>query len=1029
MVQCLHSLKGRARFKVENLLGSRPLESFLERKLGEFPVIDRVTASAVTGNVLIYFDNDEPLAEISSLLESSLSEFLETAQSEPHGKPASSYGQSTGTGDRGFLPFLKGLFLDGKNLVKSRWTQQSRPWHAMKARDVLDFHGSSQETGLSDDDAAEKLQKHGLNTLPAPVPHSPLLVFLEQMNSMPIMSLGLAAGVSLLTGGVADALIAVTVVVVNGGIGYLIERQAEQTISTVREDDDTSVKVIRNGEMREICSREVMLGDIMVLSAGVDVPADGRILEASQLTVDESELTGESMPVRKTAEAFESQDVALADRLNMVYTGTLVTGGSGLAVVVATGTFTELGKLQDFFGEALPPQPTIARQLTQVGRQALFMGGVACGSVLITALVRGYSLVGFVQTSLAMIAAAIPEGLATLAITALALNIRDMTRNHIFVRHLRAVGSLGCIQTICFDKTGTLTLNRMTILHIHTAKGFMEVVENDLYLDGEPVDPASLQELLWLMRVAVLCNETDISVEDDEIILTGSPTESVLVRLALRAGLDIQRVRREYPLLQTSYRSEEHPFMTTVHRLPGKGRLLAVKGSPLDVLERCNRQLIDDATVPLTEERRREVTSQNERMSGKALRVLGLAYAIKGDEITGDDQDGETDLIWLGMVGMADPLRKSAKSLIAALHKAGVETRMITGDQSSTAHAIGKELNLSGERPLEILDSSHFETLEPDVLKSLVNKAHIFARVTPTQKAHIIQAYQNSGIVVAMAGDGINDAPALRVSDVGISLGLSGTDLAREAADIILEDDDLNNMITVVKDGRNIFDNIKKSVRFLLTTNLSEILTKLAATAGGLDLPGDGLQSISMNLLCLALSLEPPGPELLSRSPHSPAEPLMGASDIQKMMRDSTLLAAGAVGAGGYALMKYGAAPQVGAMAFQSLATGQMLYALTCRSYGTDESESRRSSPNPYLKATLLGSLALQLLTAFLPNARRLAGLAPVSITDVLVVGAGAVFPFLVNRQAKGAEKALPAPAKPAVLRPSRHGNILGSQP
>ncbi len=870
----------------------------------------------------------------------------------------------------------------------------------MDADSVLAFQGSSRESGLSADRAEEKLLEQGRNILPLPVPRSILLLAFEQINAMPIVSVGLAASISLLTGGVGEAMVAVTVVIINGVVGYVTEKRAEETIHTLRTADDSPVQVLRGGKVKEISAQEISLGDIMVLSPGTYVPADGRLVEANRLSVDESELTGESMPIIKTTEPFESQYVPLADRVNMVYRGTLVTGGDGMAVVVATGSSTELGKLQNLFGEILPPQPAIARHLSQVGRQAFLMGGIACSAVLVTAMLRGIGPIGLVQTSLSLIASAIPEGLATLAITSLALNIQDMQKHHIFVRQLRPIGNLGSIQTICFDKTGTLTRNEMTILKIYVGSKPIDVVENELYLDGESVDPSLVEELEWLMRISVLCNETEISTDDDEVALAGSATESVLVKLALHSGMDVQDLKEKHPVVETEYRSSERPYMTTVHRLAGHGTLVAVKGSPLEVLERCTTQMRDGETIPLTESDRSQIEFHNQQMSGKALRVLGLGYSIRDDSGSGEGAWNDGGLTWLGLIAMADPLREGAVELITALHMAGVETKIITGDQSTTAHAIGRQLNLSGDMPLQILDTYQLENIQADALTGLAKGTHIFARVSPTQKAHIIQALQNSGRVVAMTGDGINDAPALKVADVGISLGRSGTDLAREAADIILEDDDLNNMMTVIRDGRNVYDNIKKSVRFLLTTNLSEILTKLAATFVGIHHSVGALQSVSGNLQCLALSLEPPQPKILKNSPRPPEEPLAGASDIKRVIRESTTIAAGAVGAGGYGIMRYGIGPKSGSMAFHSLAIGQILYASTCRSRTNDRIKDEPLMPNPYFRTVLFGSLAAQVLAMTLPGLRGLTGLTPLGFIDFFVVSAGGLLPYIINQEA-----------------------------
>lgn len=996
MIQCIHALQGRARFKVEGLQGSDLAGSFLERKLPECPVIRAVTVSSLTGNVLVFFDPGKSIGDVASIIEAIFAKLQKNMGKLQH--KAST--RPTDKGSHSIFQRLKNALLDGEKSAWRRWRQRSQSWHSMDVDSVLTFHGSSRKSGLTADRAEQQLLEHGRNILPAPAPRSIFLLAFEQINAMPVVSVGLAASISLLTGGFGEALVAVSVVIINGVVGYVTEKQAEETIHTLQTADDSLVQVLRDGEVKELSTQEISLGDIMVLSQGTYVPADGRVIEANRLSVDESELTGESMPVIKTTEPFESQYVPLADRVNMVYRGTLVTGGNGRAVVVATGPATELGRLQNLFGEILPPQPAIARHLSQVGRQAFLMGSIACSAVFITALLRGTGLVGLVQTSLSLIASAIPEGLATLAVTSLALNIRDMQRHNIFIRQLSPIGNLGSIQTICFDKTGTLTLNRMTILKIYTGSKLIDVVENELSIEGRSIDTSSVEELGWLMRISVLCSETEISTDDDEVALAGSSTETVLVKLALSSGLDIINIKEKHPVIEIECRAPDRPYMTTIHHFGPDSLLAAVKGNPVEVLERSTTQMRDGKIIPLTESDRSQIEYHNQQMSSKGLRVLGLAYSIKTVANSDEKSRPNNDLTWLGLIGMADPLREGAKELIAVLHRAGIETKIITGDQSTTALAVARQLGLSGDMPLEILDTYQLEDIEADALAGLAKGAHIFARVSPAQKVHIIQAHQDAGRVVAMVGDGVNDAPALKVSDVGISLGIAGTDLARQAADIILEDDDLRNMTTVIRDGRSVYDNIKKSVRYLLTTNLSEILTKLAATAMGIQHSVGALQSVSGNLLCFALSLEPPEQETLESVSRPPDQPLVTTPDIIRMIRESSAITVGAVGAGGYGLMKHGLGSKAGSMAFHSLAIGQILYASTCCSRTNDHPNKGQLLPNPYFKTLLFGSLAAQAMAMALPGLRALTGLAPLSLLDIVAVSAGGILPYIFNQRA-----------------------------
>ena len=443
--------------------------------------------------------------------------------------------------------------------------------------------------------------------------------------------------------------------------------------------------------------------------------------------------------------------------------------------------------------------------------------------------------------------------------------------------------------------------------------------------------------------------------------------------------------------------------MGTLHDDPPAGKLSALKGSPQEVLALCSWHLQDGRKLPLTDEDRQRIESENEDMAGRALRVLGLASALGPDESVFDEFD---DLVWLGMVGMADPIRDGVGEAIRAFHGAGIETVMITGDQSPTAYAIGQELDLSQGAPLEILDATHLSEIDPEVLRALVKRAHVFARVSPSHKLQIVQALQGAGKVVAMTGDGINDGPALKAADVGIAMGCTGTDIAREVADVVLEKDNLDTLIIAIRDGRTIYINIRKSVHFFLATNLSEIMITFVAMAVGLGSPLTAAQLLWINLISdifpgLALAMEAPEPDILERPPRDPARPIFTGGDFQRMAFESGAITAGALGAYGYGLMRYGLGAQTSTLAFHSLTTGQLLHAISCRSETHSIFSSGSLPANRYLTMALGGSLAVQFLTMVVPGLRSLLGLAPVSLLDGLVISGSALLPLVVNEATK----------------------------
>jgi Ca2+-transporting ATPase len=607
------------------------------------------------------------------------------------------------------------------------------------------------------------------------------------------------------------------------------------------------------------------------------------------------------------------------------------------------------------------------------------------------------------RTSICLAAAAVPEGLPAAATTTLALGIRDMRKHHVLIRHLNAVETLGSVQTVCLDKTGTITRNQMSVLQIYTGMKIIKVAEDKFWASDGPIPPFACAELEQLLQVSVLCNEIEIYREGEEYILRGTPTEGALVHLAILAGLDVTDLRARYPLLRVNHRSENRQFMGTLHEHPPEGNLFALKGSPLEVLAMCSWHLRDGRKLPLSEEDRRQIESENEEMAGQALRVLGLAFSLGPNQGIFEELDG---LVWLGMVGMADPVRDGVGGAIKAFHQAGIDTVMITGDQSPTAYAVGKELELSQGDSLEILDATHLTDMDPEVLRALAKRAHVFARVSPAHKLQIVQALQEGGKVVAMTGDGINDGPALKAADVGIAMGRTGTDIAREVADVVLENDNLDTLIIAIRDGRTVYLNIRKSVHFFLATNLSEIMLMFVAIAVGLGSPLTAAQLLWINLISdifpgLALAQEAPEPDILERPPRNPQRPIFTGADFKRMTFESGAITTGALGAYGYGIMRYGLGGQTSTLAFHSLTTGQLLHAISCRSETHSIFSSEKLPPNHYLTMALGGSLFLQFLTMVVPGLRSVLGLAPVGLLDGVVISASALLPLMVNEATK----------------------------
>ena len=983
------------RYKVRGLYRSVALKSRLEILLSSATDIYFVSANILTGNVLICYNPECNVRRIRTDVEQIATDFVREVSADSEALTYAPLKTTTGLKDSGRK--TDGLQLAGLEKYKSK------PWHLMDLKLVLADVNSSISKGLSSQGVEINREKYGSNIVPEPASRSEMDIFIDQFKSFPVALLGVAAGLSVITGGVVDAVVILAVVGINAAIGFVTESDSERTINSLKKLIRPYAQVRREGSLSEISADQVLVGDVLVLKPGAYVVADARVVESNHLTVDESVLTGESMPVTKAPAKLRGARVPLGDRVNMVYSGTLVTGGQGLAVVVGIGRSSEMGKIQSLVAEAEAPETPIEKQLTTIGNQLVWISGAVCGLVFVLGLLRGSGFIQVLKTSISLAVAAVPEGLPAVAATTLALGIKNMRRRKVLIRNLDAVCTLGSVQTICFDKTGTITYNKMSVLKIYSGMRAIQVKNGSFFTDKAPFDCFEYDEVLRLIQVGVLCNETQMEMRERQYVLSGSATENALIEVAIKAGIDIEALRKQYPLLRTEYRSDNRQFMTTIHSSANPGALVALKGSPVDVLHKCSFQIKDGVRVPLAEEDKDLIEAENDNMAGAALRVLGMAYADSPPEEAWEKENG---LTWLGLVGMADPIRERVKESIAVFHRAGLETVMITGDQGPTAYAVGKELDLSSGKPLEILDSTHLTTTDPSVMQALSKQVHVFSRVSPSNKLQIVQALQSTGRVVAMTGDGINDGPALKAADIGIAMGLGGTDVAREVADVVLEEDDLETLIIAITDGRTIYNNIRKTLHYLISTNFSEIQVMVAAGALGLGYPLNAMQLLWINLVSdifpgLALALEPAEPDVMDHPPRDPAEPIIKTDDFKRITFEAATMTATSLAAYGYGVMKYGVGPAAGTMAFQTLTISQILHAISCRSEQTGIFDAEKSSPNKYLTAAVVGSLGLQAATQLIPGLRNLLGLTPLAVSDILVLGATSALPLFISEATK----------------------------
>jgi P-type Ca2+ transporter type 2C len=834
-------------------------------------------------------------------------------------------------------------------------------WHAIGIAETIRQLCPQQKRGLDAAQAAARLKRYGPNALARAQPRSNWSILGEQMANLPTALLGASAVLSLATGGIADAAAIGFVVVANGTIAAATERQAERTILGLQEGTPRPVRVRREAKSLALPPAVLVPGDLLELEPGTLVAADARLLEAEELTVNESALTGEALPVRKLAQAVLRADTPLADRTNMVFRGTAVTGGRGLAVVTATGTHTEIGRVQSLLGTVRPPETPIQRQLGDLERELVIVNGMVCAGVFALGLLRGQGFLPMLRSAISLAVAAIPEGLPAVATTTLALGIQDMRKRDVLVRQLEAVETLGAIEVIGLDKTGTLTENRMAVAAVHVG--------------GEPLAVAALpprerRVAARMLEAAALCSDAALVGSGRTFRIEGTPTEAALVQAALDLGVDVAGLRDEQPVVGSAPRDHGRKHMSTLHALAGGLRRLYVKGDPVEVLERCTQRLGAHGLAPLDEAARAEILRANQRMAGQALRVLGMAAGEKGGDLR-----AERGLTWLGLAGLANPLRPGALGAIRVLQKAGVRTVMITGDQSPTAFAIARSLDLGEGGEIRVLEAGQIRGIDPKVLEALAAHPHVFARVSPADKLAIVRALQAGGRIVAMTGDGINDGPALKAADVGVAMGGAGTDVAREVADIVLATDELSGVIEALRLGRATYANIRKVLRFLVSTNAGETLMVLGASLAALREPLTPMQLLWLNLVtdvfpALALGLEPPEPDVLEQPPHDPRAPILERRDFRRLLAEGGIIGASGLGA---------SLAAGNTAAFHGIVLSQLVHALACRSERNGILAELERAPNRMLYAALAAGVGLQAAAQGLPFLRRLLGLGPLT--------------------------------------------------
>ncbi len=877
-------------------------------------------------------------------------------------------------------------------------------WHHLPADEVLDLLDTDGTRGLDQFDVQRRQHHFGPNVISTRKARGPVLRFLLQLHQ-PLVYILIASGlVTVALKGPVDAAVILGVVLINAAVGFLQEAKAEQAIEALSRRLTAEATVVRGGERRRIASTDLVPGDLLFLQAGDKVPADVRLIQVKDLQADESALTGESVPVAKVAEVLPHETV-LADRKNMVYGSALLTYGQGLGVVVATGDRSEIGRISGLITEAADLETPLTRKIARFSNALV---GIILGFGVLTVAVgawHGQSLVDTFLAAVALVVAVIPEGLPAAVTITLAIGVARMARRHAIIRKLPAVETLGSTTVICSDKTGTLTENQMTVKEIVAGTERYEVAGTGyaptgaILRDGRAVDPGTRPALRECLVAGLLCNDATLVEADGRFVVHGDPTEGALVTAARKAGLD-NAAREAWPRLDVVPFDSQHQYMATLHDTgPDRPPVAYVKGAVERVLERCGSAMGADGTMgPLDGE---AVHAAAESLAAHGLRVLALARKeFSAGAATLGHEDVASGLTFLGLPGMIDPPRPEALAAVQACHAAGVAVKMITGDHPSTARAIARELGLvrGGSHETVVTGQAMQAFSDADFIRAAEEHA-VFARVTPEQKLRLVAALQACGHIVAMTGDGVNDAPALKQADIGVAMGITGTDVAKGAADVVLTDDNFASIEAAVEEGRAVFANLTKFIIWTLPTNVGQGLVILVAIFLGETLPILPVQVLWINmttalLLGLMLAFEPAEPDLMARPPRDPKTPILTGELVGRIVSVGAILLAGAFGLFEWELRQGRGVDEARTAAVAVFIVVQTLYLFNCRSL---TQSVLRVGPlsNPWALLGSAGMLLLQIGFTYLPFMNALFHSAPMPLVSWVCVFSVGLTAFL----------------------------------
>lgn len=879
-------------------------------------------------------------------------------------------------------------------------------WHALTAQEVCAILEAGPD-GLTTQTAQERLEVYGPNQLTEKRRVSAITVLFDQFRNFMVIVLLVATLISGLLGEFTDAITIILIIVANALLGFFQQLRAEKSLASLRELTAPLARALRDGRVVELKARDLAPGDVVLLEAGDRAPADLRLLTARSLEMEESSLTGESVPVEKDAAPVSREDAPLGDRRSMAYLGTMVSRGTARGIVVATGMHTEMGKIADLIMTSEETATPLERRLDQLGQVLVYVSVAITVVVAIAGILHGHDVYEMFLAGVSLAVAAIPEGLPAIVTIALALGVQRMIRRKAIVRRLPSVETLGCATVICSDKTGTLTQNQMTVKEIHV-DGRRLQVEGDGYeasgriLDGLREVTAADVTLRSLAEIGLVCNNATLTSDNGRMVALGDPTEAALLTLA-----------QKLHVVARGTRVAEAPFDALRKRMSvlqetAAGYTLLVKGAPDLLLQSCTHVLQGGREVPLTEQLRKQLRERLDDMAARALRTLGFAMR-KVQSATGDPESLERDLTFVGMVGIMDPPRQEVKDAIAICKQAGIRTVMITGDHRLTAEAIARDLGILPKHG-QVATGVELDRWSDRDLAERVDDIYVFARVSPLHKLRIVRALQENGHVVAMTGDGVNDAPAIKAADIGIAMGRTGTDVAKDASSLILADDNFATIVAAIEEGRGIYDNIRKFIRYLLTSNVGEIITMFAAMVMGLPLPLIPIQILWVNLVtdglpAIALGVDSAEEDTMERPPRSVREGIFARGLGRKIIIRGFLIGGMTLAVFAGAL-SFGHVPlaQAQTMAFATLVMAQLIHVFDCRSvqYGVLQ---RGIFGNVWLVFAVLSSLLLLLIVIYIPSLQPAFHTRPLTVLQWLVILPAAAVPtFIVQarRPVKG---------------------------